>query len=246
MLARAAATAGDLDTATAALRPGQDQPRMKPYEPEWDLAEAAVLAAGLRMDEAADRAAWAAGVAADSQEWNIVAGRLSRRRPVRRGPARPGPDARGRGHGRRHARPLFRRPRRRPGRPRRRRTRRGGPPVRGPRDAAVRGRGGRRGRARPRRRRRPPRRPGQRPALHAGYRAALRGRGLTLADRRAAPRYRSPRGNARSPRSRVGGYTDPAIAERLDISVRTVQTHLAHVYAKLGINRRTDLASRLS
>ncbi len=44
----------------------------------------------------------------------------------------------------------------------------------------------------------------------------------------------------------VGGYTDPAIAGRLYTSIRTVQTHLAHIYVKLGINRRTDLASRLS
>jgi DNA-binding CsgD family transcriptional regulator len=41
------------------------------------------------------------------------------------------------------------------------------------------------------------------------------------------------------------GHTDLAIAGRLHISTRTVQTHLAHVYAKLGINRRSDLASHL-
>jgi hypothetical protein len=72
MLARAAATAGDLETAAAALAAGSDQPKMKPYEPEWDLAQAAVLAAELRLDEAADRAAWAAGVAADQRTWNVV------------------------------------------------------------------------------------------------------------------------------------------------------------------------------
>jgi DNA-binding CsgD family transcriptional regulator len=44
----------------------------------------------------------------------------------------------------------------------------------------------------------------------------------------------------------AGGHADLAIAARLHISTRTVQTHLAHVYAKLGINRRADLASRLS
>ena len=72
MLARAAATVGDLETAAAALAAGSDQPKMKPYEPEWDLARAAVLAAELRLDEAADRAAWAAGVAADQRTWNVV------------------------------------------------------------------------------------------------------------------------------------------------------------------------------
>lgn len=42
------------------------------------------------------------------------------------------------------------------------------------------------------------------------------------------------------------GHTDLSIAGRLHISTRTVQTHLAHIYAKLGINRRADLASHLS
>ncbi|MDQ1465117.1 MAG: hypothetical protein QOC73_2058, partial [Actinomycetota bacterium] len=72
VLARAAAASGDLDTATSALEAGAEQPRMKTYEAEWELAEAAVLAAGLHMDQAAERAAWAAGVAADSQLWNIA------------------------------------------------------------------------------------------------------------------------------------------------------------------------------
>jgi DNA-binding CsgD family transcriptional regulator len=43
----------------------------------------------------------------------------------------------------------------------------------------------------------------------------------------------------------AGGKTDPAIASHLQISTRTVQTHLAHVYAKLGISRRGDLAGLL-
>ena len=72
ILARAAATAGDLGTATAALAAGAGKPRIKPYEPDWELAEAAVLAAGLRMEEAAERAAWAAGVAADQRIWNAA------------------------------------------------------------------------------------------------------------------------------------------------------------------------------
>jgi DNA-binding CsgD family transcriptional regulator len=41
------------------------------------------------------------------------------------------------------------------------------------------------------------------------------------------------------------GHPDLVIAERLMISVRTVQTHLARVYAKLGITRRTELAGLL-
>ena len=43
-----------------------------------------------------------------------------------------------------------------------------------------------------------------------------------------------------------GGHSDLAIAGQLHISIRTVQTHLAHIYAKLGISRRADLASHLS
>jgi hypothetical protein len=37
MLARAAATVGDLAAAASALQAGAAQPRMKPYEPEWEL-----------------------------------------------------------------------------------------------------------------------------------------------------------------------------------------------------------------
>ena len=95
MLARAAATVGDLGTAAAALQAGATQPRMKPYEPDWELAEAAVLAAALRMDEAADRAAWAAGIAADNQEWNVaVAGYHDAARTAPRDSSDP--DTRGR------------------------------------------------------------------------------------------------------------------------------------------------------
>jgi DNA-binding CsgD family transcriptional regulator len=43
-----------------------------------------------------------------------------------------------------------------------------------------------------------------------------------------------------------GGHSDRAIAGQLHISARTVQTHLAHIYAKLGINRRADLAANLA
>jgi DNA-binding CsgD family transcriptional regulator len=40
------------------------------------------------------------------------------------------------------------------------------------------------------------------------------------------------------------GLTNPQIGERLFISRRTVQAHLAHVFAKLGISTRAELAAQ--
>ena len=43
----------------------------------------------------------------------------------------------------------------------------------------------------------------------------------------------------------VLGLSNHAIADKLVVSVRTVEAHLAHVYAKLGVSGRTELAAAL-
>jgi DNA-binding CsgD family transcriptional regulator len=42
------------------------------------------------------------------------------------------------------------------------------------------------------------------------------------------------------------GLSNPQIGQRLYISGRTVQTHLAHVFAKLDITARAQLAAEVS
>ena len=42
------------------------------------------------------------------------------------------------------------------------------------------------------------------------------------------------------------GLTNKAIATRLVVSPRTVQTHLTHIYAKLNLTNRTQLAKEAS
>jgi DNA-binding CsgD family transcriptional regulator len=42
------------------------------------------------------------------------------------------------------------------------------------------------------------------------------------------------------------GITTPAMAANLSVSSRTVQSHLAHIYTKLGIHSRVELAARMS
>jgi DNA-binding CsgD family transcriptional regulator len=43
----------------------------------------------------------------------------------------------------------------------------------------------------------------------------------------------------------AGGYTNRQIAQHLTLSRRTVETHLAHAYQKLGIHSRSELAGHL-
>ena len=46
-------------------------------------------------------------------------------------------------------------------------------------------------------------------------------------------------------RAVAAGQTNRAIAADLVVSVRTVETHLANAYRKLGVHTRTQLALRL-
>mgnify|MGYP000926208404 CR=1 FL=1 len=41
----------------------------------------------------------------------------------------------------------------------------------------------------------------------------------------------------------IRGYTITEIAERLHLSVKTVDTHKSHIYAKLNCRRRSELVS---
>ena len=42
------------------------------------------------------------------------------------------------------------------------------------------------------------------------------------------------------------GRTNREVAAELIVSPKTVEYHLAHVYAKVGVRSRTELAARLS
>ena len=44
-------------------------------------------------------------------------------------------------------------------------------------------------------------------------------------------------------RQAAAGLTNPQIAERLFVARATVKTHLSHIYAKLGVRNRSQLAA---
>ena len=243
LLARAAAACGDLDGARAALVATADRMRMRTYEPEDELAEAAVLAASLRMQEATERASWAAGVAAAQTEWSVA---LAGYHDVARyGAARqvvlPMRDAVAHVDGTLawcyldHATALLARDGARLDEVARRFESHGALLFAAEAKAeAVMAHAG---------------------AGHARLARAAGAQSARLWARcEAVPSPWLAGAGAAVPltgRERqvvalaVSGMSDAAIATRLEISIRTVQTHLGHAYDKLGSLGRTDLADRL-
>jgi DNA-binding CsgD family transcriptional regulator len=43
----------------------------------------------------------------------------------------------------------------------------------------------------------------------------------------------------------AGGMSDRQVASELFVSVNTVQFHLTHIFAKVGVDSRAELAARL-
>ena len=72
-LARAAAQAGNLTEAQHALQPPAEAPVFPLYEADWQIAEAAVLAAQYHLTDAAEHAMTAAHTAANHGQWGIAA-----------------------------------------------------------------------------------------------------------------------------------------------------------------------------
>jgi DNA-binding CsgD family transcriptional regulator len=216
---------------------------MKIYEPEFELAVAALQAAELRMAEAADHAAWAAGLAADREQWNVAlagyhdAARYGAARAVLIPLREAGTHVDGT-----FARCLI--------------EHASALAARDPAaldqvasrfeahcaiglaaEAAAEAALAHTAAGAPR------------PARASATRATL----LRARCEGAAPPWLAGAAVAVPLTARerqvaalaAGGDSDAAIAGRLGISARTVQTHLARVYVKLGINRRTDIGQHL-
>jgi DNA-binding CsgD family transcriptional regulator len=90
------------------------------------------------------------------------------------------------------------------------------------------------------------------PATAAGTRrptARWRWPAVAVAARGRGPRTRPPTGwDSLTPAERdvvrlvAEGLTNPEIGRRLFVSRNTAKTHLSHVYRKLGVSNRTELA----
>lgn len=71
-LARGAALAGNAAEARAALQPGENAPRLDLFEADWEIAEAAVLAAEGAIREAGEHALRAARRASSMGQWAVA------------------------------------------------------------------------------------------------------------------------------------------------------------------------------
>jgi DNA-binding CsgD family transcriptional regulator len=87
--------------------------------------------------------------------------------------------------------------------------------------------------------------------MHARLRAELRTHGLTVRPRRR-PARPSTGWESLTPSERriadlvASGMSNSEIAAQLFVSRRTVESHLARMYPKLGIRRRTELVAALA
>jgi class 3 adenylate cyclase len=86
-------------------------------------------------------------------------------------------------------------------------------------------------------------------ARHGGDRPVEQGEGEVSSPRSTDPRRpwrprstRSGSWRGRGPTTPSSGMTNPQIAEKLFVSRSTVKTHLSHVFAKLGVSTRSELA----
>ena len=67
-----------------------------------------------------------------------------------------------------------------------------------------------------------------------------------LGGRRATPAGRLTAAEQRVVDLAAAGLSNKQIARRLFVAVHTVEVHLAHAFAKLGVRSRAELASRLA
>jgi DNA-binding CsgD family transcriptional regulator len=84
--------------------------------------------------------------------------------------------------------------------------------------------------------------------IHARLRSELAGRGLILRPRRQPARPSTGWESLTATEGKVvelvgAGLTNSEIAQRLFVSRRTIESHLARVYPKLGLGRRTELVA---
>jgi DNA-binding CsgD family transcriptional regulator len=86
-------------------------------------------------------------------------------------------------------------------------------------------------------------------ALHAKAVREQRRLGVRVSSR-AAGRGSGPYGLTRREmevaKLIVDGHTNQQIAERLYLSPRTVETHISHIFAKLGVSSRVAIVSALN